>query len=178
MNQQVQTSIPLGENAYASSNRDTWIDPALDEWTRRNAVMARQFTVDLAGSNKSASVYFGLVVQIAGDYVWATSHSKPDWARLDVDGLQLDILQERLRLDDIATGNFNISLAAFYTFLFRTGHLAKEATIRIVQRLEDYDNAYVSETIAYAQKKPYASREKSVQSSLLRRRTVAYASTR
>jgi hypothetical protein len=177
MNPYVQTSIVIGEISDESFDRDTWIDPELDRWTRRNAVLALKFSTDLAGNNKSASVYFGFVVQIAGDYIWATSRSIPDWAELDVDGLQREILQERLRLDEIATGNFNISLAAFYSFLFRREYLSKEATVRIMQRLEKYDNAYVSETFTVANKRLPAPRIRSARSSYLRRRTVDYANT-
>ncbi len=175
MNRQAQTSIPVGEKTDNSSERCKWIDPELEKWTRRNAVLAQQFTMDLAGCNQSANVYFGFVVQIAADYVWATSRSKPDWAELDVDGLQREILQERLRLDDIATGNFNISLAAFYTFLFRRKHLAKKAAVRVLRRLERYDNNYVSETFALADGQSRSLRARSAHSSSLHRRAVTYS---
>jgi hypothetical protein len=128
-------------------------------------------------SVESARIYYGFVVQIAGDYIWATSRSKPDWAELDVEGFQREILQERLRLDDVAAGNFNVSLAAFYTFLLRKKHVAKEAIIRVIRDLEKYDNAYVSETFALANARSRPSCVRGVQSSHLRRRTVAYACT-
>lgn len=178
MNRQAQTSIPVEDNCDESLRRDTWIGPELVEWTRSNAVLARQFSIDLAGGNRSASVYLGFVVQIAGDYIWATSCSKPDWAQLDVDGFQREILQERLRLDDIATGNFNVSLAAFCTYLYRRERLAKETTARILRGLEKYDNPYVRKTFSLANKNRNTPGIASLYSFRLRRRMVAYTSTK
>jgi hypothetical protein len=177
MNQQHQPALTIGTNRLLS--HENWIDPDLDDWSRQNAVLADRFSADLTGKNKSARVYNSFVVQIAGDYIWNNEGSEPSWSKLDVDGLQRDILKERLQLDDVATGNFNMTLTAFYAFLFDNGYLDRKTTYRIIRRLQDHDNAYVNDMLALASQKiacPDKPQKHMGQSSFMQRRTVEYTS--
>ncbi|MBN1654407.1 MAG: hypothetical protein JXA30_11615 [Deltaproteobacteria bacterium] len=175
MNRKRQNPLNIKTKRESFFGCRNWIDPRLDSWTRGNAVLAHLFSADLAGGNKSAMLYFGFVVQITGDYIWNREQPEPGWAKLDVEGFQREILNNRLKLDDISTGNFNISLEAFYTFLVNRGYLEIGPGRRIIEQLQRYDNTYVKEMLKFAEGPARTPQDYFRGTYELQRLTVAYA---
>jgi hypothetical protein len=114
--------------------------PSLQRYGRENDLLASAFSREVTGDNVSAGLFNGFVLQIASEYIWRTAGSRPDWGKLDVDGLQRSILQERLRLDPTAAGNFNLVLIAFYGWLAGRDRLGRGCAEGIIRRLRFYSS--------------------------------------
>ncbi len=117
---------------------------ALKRYSRRNERMVEAFNDEVAQGSPTARLYHSFVLQVVSEHIWEHAAGQPGWEALDVDAFQRSILQQKLALDEVATGNFNLTLTAFYTWLARRNLLRPAQAARVIQQLQRYDNAYVS----------------------------------
>lgn len=118
------------------------VDPELQKWLNDNEIRSRRFGGDLPGTDESVRTFVDIVVRITGDYIWRNAKPCPDWSGLDVRGLQREIILDRLRLDDVAAGNFTVTLMAFYLWLARSRELSASRALAIIGTLEAYLDCY------------------------------------
>jgi hypothetical protein len=123
--------------------REAYARRTLLRYSRRNERTVCAFNQEVAGDSPTAALYNSFVLQVVSEYIWERSAGRPGWQDLDVDAFQRSILKERLQLDEVATGNFNLTLTAFYTWLARRGLLRAGQAAAVVQRLKRHDNDYV-----------------------------------
>jgi hypothetical protein len=117
---------------------------ALARYGRRNQRLIEAFNYEVAQGSPTARLYNSFVLQVVSDYLWERPAGQPGWEALDVDAFQRSILQERLALDEVAIGNFNLTVTAFYSWLARRSLLRPAQAARIIRRLRRDDNAYLS----------------------------------
>jgi hypothetical protein len=123
---------------------------ALERYSRENDSTVRAFNREVAGTSPTAQLYNCFVLQVVSEYIWEHSTGDPGWQELDVDAFQRTILQERLELDEVATGNFNLTLTAFYAWLARRGLLGPDRAARVIRRLGRHDNDYLGRVLQRA----------------------------
>jgi hypothetical protein len=116
---------------------------ALTRYSRRNDRTVRAFNDEVAAKSPTARLYNSFVLLVVSEYIWEHSRYEPGWESLDVNAFQRAILQERLGLDEVAAGNFNLTLTAFYTWLGRRGLVRPGQAAWVVRQLQRHDNDYV-----------------------------------
>jgi len=121
---------------------------ALQRYGRRTDRTVQAFNDEVAGDSPTARLYHTFVLQVVSEYIWEHSRVDPGWEDLDVDAFQRSILQQRLGLDEVAAGNFNLTLTAFYTWLGRRGLVRPGQASRVVRRLQRHDNDYVRRVVS------------------------------
>lgn len=148
-----QRSVIPGEGSDPAF-REAYARRTLLRYSHRNERTVRAFNQEVAGNSPTAALYNSFVLLVVSEYIWERSAGWPGWQDLDVDAFQRSILQQRLGLDEVATGNFNLTLTAFYTWLAGRGLLRPEQAAAVVRRLKRHDNDYVRGVLERVGEKP------------------------